>query len=317
MSRNLAGTSPPHHAAHPLTLWLITDDKPGHRNQLEGLRCGFERRGGVDAHWLSAGTPGAALLDWSLGRFPAGRALPDPDLVVVAGHRTHLSGLAARRARGGHLVVLMRPSLPTWLFDACVIPLHDDAAGDDRIIRTRGVLNPMHPGAKSPGSAAILVGGVSRHYRWDDDAVAGAIETLLARWPGAVLTDSRRTPAGLRGRLARLAGAHYHAWEACPPGWLAATLATAETAWVTADSVSMVYEALTAGCATGLIELPAAGGHPGKIAHGLAGLERDRLVVTFSDMLATGHAPTPTATPLAEADRVAALLAPLAANTRP
>lgn len=300
----------------PLVLWLITDDKPGHRNQLEGLRLGFERFGEVQAHWLSVRSPWRCLLDWGLGRFPPGLALPDPDLVVVAGHRTHLCGLAARRCRGGRLVALMRPSLPSGLFDACVIPLHDDAPTNARIIRTRGVLNPMQVGVKTPGSAAILIGGISRHYRWDDDAVAQAIEALLARWPAAVVTDSRRTPTSLRSRLVGFAGTRYKPWEDCPPGWLAATLASTETAWITADSVSMVYEALTAGCATGLIELAPARSAPGKIAAGLASLEQDQLIMTLSDMLATGRTPRRPNTPLAEADRVAALLAALAAKPR-
>lgn len=300
---------------HPLILWLITDNKPGHRNQLEGLRLAFERQGDIQTHWLNARAPGQSLLDWGLGRFPPGSALPKPDLIVVAGHRTHLCGLAARRARGGRLVTLMRPSLPTGFFDACVIPLHDDAPVGEHILRTRGVLNPMRPGVKVPGSAAILVGGISRHYRWDDDAVAQAIETLLDRWPQALVTDSRRTPASLRGRLAARAGGRYQAWEDCPPGWLATTLACTETAWITADSVSMVYEALTAGCATGLIELAPATEKPGKIAAGLAKLEHDRLIVTLSDLLASGTLPSQPATPLAEADRVAAQLLALASTS--
>lgn len=302
---------------HPLVLWLITDNKPGHRNQLEGLRLAFERLVYIQTHWLNARAPGKSLLDWGLGRFPAGSALPKPDLIVVAGHRTHLCGLAARRARGGRLVALMRPSLPTWLFDACVIPLHDEAPADERILRTRGVLNPMRPGTKIAGSAAILVGGISRHYRWDDDAVARAIETLLDRWPQALVTDSRRTPVSLRRRLVTLAGERYQAWEDCPPGWLAATLASTETAWITADSVSMVYEALTAGCATGLIDLVPAGDKPGKIAAGLASLEHERLIVTLSNMLASGTLPSRPATPLAEADHVAARLLTLATDTQP
>lgn len=314
---NSKATTPATAPERPLVLWLITDNKPGHRNQLEGLRLAFERLGDTRTHWLNAGPPGQALLDWGLGRFPAGRALPAPDLIVVAGHRTHLCGLAARRARGGRVVTLMRPSLPSRLFDACVIPLHDDAPVGEHILRSRGVLNPMQPGVKTPGSAAILVGGISRHYRWDDDAVAQSIQTLLGRWPESLVTDSRRTPESLRGRLASLAADRYQPWENCPPGWLATTLAATETAWITADSVSMVYEALTAGCATGLIELAPASNKPGKVAAGLASLEHERLIVTLSGMLDSGTPPRRSATPLAEADRIATQLLRITARTLP
>lgn len=290
----------------PPVLWLICDGKPGHRNQLEGLRAALARHSPLEAHWLDAPSPGYSLLLWLQGRLPAGVALPDPTWIAVAGHRTHLAGLAARRARGGNLVVLMRPSLPTWLFDLCVIPEHDEAPTRPNILRTRGVLNPMHPGDKIADSAAILIGGESRHFAWDNDLVLSAVEQLRSRWPAALITDSRRTPAALRPRLAAF-GTAYHPWEVCPPGWLATTLARTETCWITGDSVSMVYESLTAGCATGLIELPPAD-KVTRVARGLGGLKAAGLVGTLDALGATGEPPRPAHPPLAEADRVAQFL---------
>jgi mitochondrial fission protein ELM1 len=40
------------------------------------------------------------------------------------------------------------------------------------------------------------------------------------------------------------------------PHWLSSRLAIAALVWVTQDSVSMLYEALTAGAATGLLAVP-------------------------------------------------------------
>jgi mitochondrial fission protein ELM1 len=298
----------------PLQVWLITDDKPGHRNQLEGLLQALQRRCTVDAHWLRAPAHGQSLLcGLRKQRLPGTEQLPAPDLILVAGHRTHWAGLAARRAAGGKLVCLMRPSLPARLFDACVVPWHDQPPHGGHILRTLGVLNPMRPCAKTPGSCAILIGGVSRHFGWNDDTVLWAVNELLQQWPNALVTDSRRTPHSLRSRLAMLASQHgcaYHAWEHCPPGWLADTLAITETAWITTDSVSMVYEALTAGCATGLIELPPQRGQEqaGKVAQGLDRLLAEQRVTRLSDYLAQ-HAPLPQQPePLAEADAVAAQL---------
>ncbi len=292
--------------ARPAVLWLISDGKPGHRNQLEGLRAALARHTPLEAHWLETPAPATSLLHWLQGRMPAASALPDPRWIVVAGHRTHLAGLAARRARGGHLVVLMRPSLPLRLFDLCVIPEHDTAPARPNILRTRGVLNPMRPAEKIAGSAAILIGGESRHFAWDDARVLAAVEQLRVRWPDALVTDSRRTPTALRSRLATL-GSAYHPWEACPPGWLATTLARTETCWITGDSVSMVYESLTAGCATGLIELPAQT-RVTRVARGLEGLKTAGLVSTLDSLTATGEPPHPTHPALAEADRVARFL---------
>ena len=82
------------------TVWLITDNKPGHRSQLQGLVQALAARTVVETHWIDAPRGRDALWQWISGHFPAGTALPDPDFILVAGHRTHLAGLAARRARG-------------------------------------------------------------------------------------------------------------------------------------------------------------------------------------------------------------------------
>ena len=73
--------------------------------------------------------------------------LPTPDLLLGAGHHTHLSLLAARRIRGGKVVVLMRPSLPPGLFDLCLIPEHDAPPARPNVLATRGALNRIQPAA--------------------------------------------------------------------------------------------------------------------------------------------------------------------------
>ena len=52
--------------------------------------------------------------------------------------------------------------------------------------------------------------------------------------------------------------------------------------WVSEDSVSMVYEALTAGCATGILAVPARRHGKKKLQQGIEALARDGLVTTFA-----------------------------------
>ena len=59
-------------------LWLITDNKPGHRSQLQGLAQALAARTKVDAHWIDAPAGRSALWHWLAGRFPPGAGLPDP-----------------------------------------------------------------------------------------------------------------------------------------------------------------------------------------------------------------------------------------------
>ena len=289
------------------TLWLITDNKPGHRSQLQGLAQAFAARTAVETHWIDAPGGLAAFRHWLTGRFPPGAALPDPDFILVAGHRTHLAGLAARRARGGKLIALMRPSLPLRWFDLCVIPQHDRPPARANVIATRGVLNTARPSPEREADKGLfLIGGPSKHHGWDTPALLAQIDAILAATPAMrwTLTTSRRTPADTESALLALRdrGVDVRPVRDTPPGWAMAQVARSAQAWVTEDSVSMVYESLTAGAATGLLAVPRLG--ETRITAGVAELQRAGLVTAFADWVRTGQLAAPLER-LAEADRVA------------
>lgn len=290
-----------------LTLWLITDNKPGHRSQLQGLAQALAARTAVDTHWIDAPAGRSSLWQWLGGRFPAGAGLPAPDLILVAGHRTHLAGLAARRARGGKLVALMRPSLPLGWFDLCVIPQHDKPPARTNVLATRGVLNTAQPHAERKADRGLfLIGGPSRHHGWDSAGLLAQIDAILSATPGMrwTLTTSRRTPAETEAALLTLRerGVDVRPVADTAPGWAMSQVARSAQAWVTEDSVSMVYESLTAGAATGLLAVPRLG--ETRVTAGVAALQREGFVTAFADWQRESHlraAPTR----LAEADRVA------------
>ena len=290
------------------TLWLITDNKPGHRSQLQGLAQALAARTTVETHWIDAPSGRSALWQWSSGRFPPGAGLPDPDLVLVAGHRTHLAGRAARRARGGRLSARRRPSLPLGCFDLCVIPQHDAPPARANVIATRGVLNTARPSAERADDRGLfLIGGPSKHHGWDTAGLLAQLGAILAATPGMrwTLTTSRRTPAETEAALLALRGrgVDVRPVHDTPPGWAMEQVARSAQAWVTEDSVSMVYESLTAGAATGLLAVPRLG--ETRITAGVANLQREGFVTPFADWQRTGRLSTPPE-PLAEADRVAA-----------
>ncbi len=289
------------------TLWLITDNKPGHRSQLQGLAQAMAARTAIETHWIDAPPARHALLHWLSARFPPGAGLPDPDFILVAGHRTHLAGLAARRARGGRLITLMQPSLPLGWFDLCIIPQHDTPPTRANVITTRGVLNTARPGpARQTDKGLFLIGGPSKHFGWDSAGLLAQIDAILTATPDVhwTLTTSRRTPARTESALLalRARGVDVRPVSDTAPGWAMAQVACSAQAWVTEDSVSMVYESLTAGAATGLLAVPHLGAT--RIAAGVAELQREGLVTTFEAWQQKGvlHAPPER---LAEADRVA------------
>lgn len=275
----------PHFFAPPLVIWRFLDGKPGHEKQTQGLAQALGRHIAVKIHDIAVKSPLSSLKDWLTGRFPAGQGLPDPHLLIGAGHRTHFALLAARRARGGRAVLLMRPSLPLGLFDLCLIPDHDRPPKHADVVATRGVLNAVNPSRRhDPSQGLILVGGPSSHFAWDNLDIARQINAIVSKSPQInwQLTTSRRTPADFLAALAMLQTANLasHPGDTTPPGWLEATLATAGQAWVSEDSVSMLYEALTAGCAVGLLQVPKR--RDNRVAHGVERLIRDGWVMPFA-----------------------------------
>ncbi len=300
--------APPRLMSSPeITVWRFVDGKPGHEKQSLGLVNALARLTRVQRHDLPARTE---LKDWLLGRLPASQDLAAPDLIVGAGHACHLPMLAARRLRGGKAVVLMSPSLPTRWFDLCLIPEHDHPLRRDNVIVTLGAINAAHPESHDrSGRGLILVGGNSPHYVWDSLSITRQVLDIVNSTPDTAwrLTTSRRTPADFVAQLARQAPANLESltYDATPPGWLENALLESERVWVSEDSVSMLYEALTAGAATGLLRLPTPG--TGRVADGIQRLIDDGWITPYSTWRQTNRLIPPPA-PLDEATRCARII---------
>jgi len=295
-------------ARDQLVVWRFVDGKPGHDKQSLGLVNALKRRVPttcVDLPPLSTQQSLAAMVS---GKFEAGPEQPNPDFIVGSGHPTHMSLLAARRCIGGHSVVLMRPSLPISLFDLAVIPRHDGVTERDRVLVTHGVVNNSRPatGPRHPQRGLILIGGPSRHYRWDTDRVVQQILTLSQRTPDIdwQLSTSRRSPADVLPALhgAKLTNVNFHDGRKTATDWLDRELAACRCAWITPDSASMVYEALSAGAACGVFELLPRGNS--RISRSIDELVRNAEATRFTDWLA-GRPVVPRQHVLDEAGRTA------------
>jgi len=279
----------------PLVIWRLTDGKPGHENQSLGLCQALARQLKVDRHDMPVGGRPGQLAQWLSGCFPAGRQLPSPDLILGAGHRTHVALLAARRAFGGRAVLIMKPSLPLSLFDLCVIPEHDQTTGSNVFV-TQGVMNTIKAQERGDASQAlILLGGNSPHYIWWDEAVLEQLGAIVRQQPEVqfVLSDSRRTPVGCMDKLAtlQLENLTLIPWQQTGPGWVAEQLDLSRTVWVSEDSVSMVYEAITSGAMVGLITLERQ--QTGRISRGVERLIEGGWVTPYRRWQETGALAVP------------------------
>lgn len=273
-------TAPP----SPLIIWRIVDGKPGHQAQSEGLITALSRKQHCLSFDIPLQHPIQNLRTLAGATWPPGDNLPRPDFIIGAGHRTHVSMLAAKRLYGGRTIVLMKPSLPAQLFDLCLIPEHDQYRGVGTILETRGVLNPMQPqGAHLRNKTLIMIGGPSKHYGWQSDPLIAQIIRLCRDNPEQhfCLTTSRRTPSAFLPTLESRAlhNLSIVPFEATGKDWVARQLADSYRAWITEDSTSMVYEALTARTAVGILTMPKK--RDNRVARGVERLIQSQLVARF------------------------------------
>ncbi|MGD8617427.1 MAG: ELM1/GtrOC1 family putative glycosyltransferase, partial [Gammaproteobacteria bacterium] len=185
-------------------LWRFTDGRAGHDAQSLGLVRALQARIRLSVFDVPVQRGPAGLWLWLAGRYPRGAELPPPDILLGAGHGTHFHLLAARRRWGGRIILCMKPTLPLSWFDLCLIPEHDAPPRRANVVTTVGALGCVRPGGRHDADTGlIVVGGPSRHFRWDDDWLLHQIEALTAarplrRW---LLGTSPRTPASLAHRL--------------------------------------------------------------------------------------------------------------------
>lgn len=300
-----------HGGAPPrLVIWRFSDGKAGHDNQSLGLAEALAREVECEIHSVTLMSAPAAVMCLVKGQTAPFNPHPNPALILGAGHATHLSMLAARRSRGGRVVVLMTPTLPKGLFDLCLIPEHDRPRGAANLVLTRGALNRVRPCAdKDASSGLILLGGPSPHFAFETQKVLDQIEAILksdstALWTA---TASRRTPSNFIASLRALDAANLEVVpaEETAVDWLADRLGRTTRVWVTEDSASMVYEALSGGAAVGLLMLQAK--RPGRLSRGVEQLAEDDWVTRF-DQWANGKILKKPKAALNESERCAKLI---------
>lgn len=269
-------------------VWLLTDNKPGHRNQLKGLGNRLRALAGASLYEIDATKYRVPLWKAALGKAVSlDASLPHPDLIIAAGSGTHRLLLSLRRLRKSRTVVLMKPAFPLGWVDAAIIPAHDEVTAGKRVLVTEGVINSITPLARITEKleALVLIGGPSPHYEFDADVVSGQLTQLISsyqKWRWTIAT-SRRTPADVTDKLNDLSSPTVTLVtpEQTPDGWLSRQLAASRAVWVTPDSMSMVCEAITSGVPTGVFQLPDKGGS--RVARGIRRLLENHRLASWSD----------------------------------
>lgn len=293
-----------------MNIRILSDGKQGHLNQSLGLARALVAKAGGTVETVDL--QGLSILG-KIRKVVSGSDTPRPDLFISAGHATHIPLICARHHFKTRAVLCMKPTLPCTFFDLCLIPRHDLRPNrdytDTGIFPTLGALHPMRPDPAVPKDITlILIGGPSKDFDWDDESMLNQLADISIHTPGnIVLTTSRRTPAGFAEKIqAAIPEITVVPVEETQPGWVARHLAHASGAWVSQDSVSMVYEALGAGTPAGILSVPRRrDSRKSRIMSGLEMLESEGLITGYREWKNRGGLLPAPAAPLLEADRAA------------
>ncbi len=249
-----------------MNICIISDGKKGHLSQTRGLATALLDRA---RQMKPDGSHQLQELDiskkrwWCKFRYKGEADTAEHvDLVLCAGHSTHFAALSLARHRKCACMVCMRPSLPIGLFTLGLIPEHDLKAKDYNnkdIFPTKGALNSVQVSTDPSKRKNILflIGGESKEYKWESELLLNQI-THIARYSRSsmVLTTSRRTDPDFIGEVSQACpNMHVISVDETGPNWVEENLAKAKEVWVTKDSVSMVYEALSSGAPVGILDM--------------------------------------------------------------
>ncbi len=252
-----------------LRLIAFFDGRPGHEKQTRGIlqALGQKIELQVVEQRITSKNLWADILDVCRLFLPDGKAkriLPEADLLIGTGSRTHIPMLQAKKLTGLPVVTCMTPiDFLRHRFNLIFAPEHDGISPCDNIILTTGPPNcARKSGTKISHRGLILIGGIDeKSHHWHTGDIVNyllqiAKKEVEVHW---AISSSPRTPLETVERLEMVSrescNLQFFKFEDTGSGWIERQYDECAKVWVTADSMSMVYEALSAGCRVGLLPM--------------------------------------------------------------
>ncbi len=256
--------------AKELRVVALFDGRPGHEKQTMGIIGALREK--IPVQLTQIDVSGFTLFDKLLQTcrlYLPGGGLSHPgiregDLLIGTGSRTHLPMLLFKKKFAIPAITCMMPPLHLQrMFDLCLVPEHDGNRESGNIILTIGAPNcSQNKNKHQKDCGLILLGGVDpKSHRWISSQVVDMVEKIVRRESGKLWTisSSPRTPQDTVTMLERLSDQYdniqFFDYKVTPRGWIEEQYDKNSEVWITADSISMLYEAITAGCSVGIFPM--------------------------------------------------------------
>lgn len=251
-----------------LKIHAFLDGTPGHEKQTQGILKSLAKiiKIEVDFTTVDRTSPSHQLLSWGRYFFSVpGRSDFDNfdyDIMIGTGTHTHLPMLLHKKKSQIPVVSCMSPSTVLVKdFDLLFIPEHDNASIRDNIMTTVGPPSTCENlGRHEDKNILILIGGIDpKSHEWDSEVIVNQIDRLITsdHTRNYCISSSPRTPVETVDSISKLSEQYdntmFFKFQDTQPGWVENQYNRSKYVWVTGDSISMVYEALSSGCRVGLI----------------------------------------------------------------
>jgi len=255
-------------AAKALSVVALLDGRPGHEKQTMGILQALEDRVPVCIRRIKVAPFSlfTALSQNCRLYLPGGGAscpqVEGADLLIGTGNSTHLPMLLYKKKYGIPALICMSPALHLRnRFDLCFVPEHDGIGEAHNIMLTVGAPNnSKNKGQQQENCGLVLLGGTdAKSHDWDDRQVVAMVEKIVKAESGMywTISTSPRTPNETVSLAKRLSESfdtiRFFDYRDTQPGWIEEQYDKNKHVWVSADSISMIYEALTAGCRVGIL----------------------------------------------------------------
>ena len=254
----------------PLTIAAFFDTRPGHAKQTLGILQALDERTAIKTVRIDLEHQGSAKELYAWLRYflwpenTVRTEISEADLIIGTGSRTHIPMLSQARMSTIPVVTCMTPSsVLRKHFSLCCVPLHDQTPASSNVFFTQGPPNPCRSkNLHDPRCGLILVGGTDeKSHHWDTPSLLADIRSLIrdSTSTGWTISSSPRTPEETNTGLQQLAVENsdvtFIRFDETGPGWIEKEYERNAVVWVSADSMSMVFESLSAGCKVGLLPI--------------------------------------------------------------